>query len=87
MKLPDDGKRKKPSYSSPFPMPNRINGGFEKSRPPFFFAPTAHTAAQKEDAAMLRRMLFPPDLTRASRSKKARSIRRRGPAMSMNYTM
>ena len=36
---------------------------------------------------MLRRMLFLPDLTRASRSKKARSIRRRGSAMSMNYTM
>ena len=36
---------------------------------------------------MLRRILSPPDLTRASRSKKARSIRRRGSAMSMNYTM
>ena len=36
---------------------------------------------------MLRRMLFPPDLTRANRSKKARSSRRRGSAMSMNYTM
>ena len=36
---------------------------------------------------MLRRMLFPPDLTRASHSKKARSIRRTGSAMSMNYTM
>ena len=36
---------------------------------------------------MLRRMLFLPDLTRANRSKKARSSRRRGSAMSMNYTM
>ena len=36
---------------------------------------------------MLRRILSPPDLTRASRSKKACSIRRRGSAMSMNYTM
>lgn len=36
---------------------------------------------------MLRRMLSLPDLTRASRSKKACSIRRRGSAMSMNYTM
>ena len=36
---------------------------------------------------MLRQILSPPDLTRASRSKKARSIRRRGSAMSMNYTM
>ena len=36
---------------------------------------------------MLHRMLSPPDLTRASRSKKARSIRRTGLAMSMNYTM
>ena len=36
---------------------------------------------------MLRRILSPPDLTRASRLKKARSIRRRGSAMSMNYTM
>ena len=36
---------------------------------------------------MLRRMLFPPHLTRTSRSKKARSNRRRGSAMSMNYTM
>jgi len=36
---------------------------------------------------MLRRMLFPPGLTRASRSKKARSIRRTGSVMSMNYTM
>ena len=36
---------------------------------------------------MLRRMLSPPDLTRASRSKKARSSRRTGSAMSMNYTM
>ena len=36
---------------------------------------------------MLRRMLSPPDLTRASRSQKARSIRRTGSAMSMNYTM
>ena len=36
---------------------------------------------------MLRRMLFPPDLTRASRSKKARSSRQRGSATNMNYTM
>ena len=36
---------------------------------------------------MLRRMLSPPNLTRASRSKKARSICRTGSAMSMNYTM
>ena len=36
---------------------------------------------------MLRRMLFPPNLTRASRSKKARSIWWRGSTMSMNYTM
>ena len=36
---------------------------------------------------MLHRMLSPPDLTRASRSKKARSIRRTGLATSMNYTM
>lgn len=36
---------------------------------------------------MLRRILSPPDLTKVSRSKKARSIRRRGSAMSMNYTM
>lgn len=36
---------------------------------------------------MLRRILSPPDLTRASRSKKARFIRRTGSAMSMNYTM
>ena len=36
---------------------------------------------------MLRQMLFPPDMTRASRSKKARSIRRTDSAMSMNYTM
>ena len=36
---------------------------------------------------MLRRMLSPPNLTRASRSKKARSIRQTGSAMSMNYTM
>ena len=36
---------------------------------------------------MLRRMLFPPDLTRANRSKKAHFSRRRGSAMSMNYTM
>ena len=36
---------------------------------------------------MLRRMLSPSDLTRANRSKKARSIRRRGSSMSMNYTM
>lgn len=36
---------------------------------------------------MLRRILSPLDLTKASRSKKARSIRRTGPAMSMNYTM
>ena len=36
---------------------------------------------------MLRRMLSPPNLTRASRSKKARSIWRRGSAMSMNYTV
>ncbi len=36
---------------------------------------------------MLRRMLSPPDLTRASRSKKAHFSRRRGSAMSMNYTM
>ena len=36
---------------------------------------------------MLRRMLFPPDLTKANRSKKARSSRRRGSATNMNYTM
>ena len=36
---------------------------------------------------MMRRMLSPPDLTRASRSKKARSSWWRGSAMSMNYTM
>lgn len=36
---------------------------------------------------MLRRMLFPPDLTRDNRSKKARSSRRRGSATNMNYTM
>ena len=36
---------------------------------------------------MLRRILSPPDLTGASRSKKARSIRRRDSAMCMNYTM
>ena len=36
---------------------------------------------------MLRRILSPPDLTRASRSKKARPIRRTAPVMSMNYTM
>ena len=36
---------------------------------------------------MLHRMLSPPDLTRANRSKKARSSRRRGSAMSVNYTM
>ena len=36
---------------------------------------------------MLRRMLSPPDLTRANRSKKARSSRRRGSATNMNYTM
>ena len=36
---------------------------------------------------MLRRMLSPLDLTRANRSKKARSSRRRGSTMSMNYTM
>ena len=36
---------------------------------------------------MLCRMLFPPNLTRASYSKKARSSRRRGLAMSMNYIM
>ena len=36
---------------------------------------------------MLRRILSPSDLTRASRSKKARSIRRIGSAISMNYTM
>ena len=36
---------------------------------------------------MLRRILSPPDLTRASRSKKARSIWQRGSAMSMNYTV
>ena len=36
---------------------------------------------------MLRRMLFLPDLTRANRSKKARSSRRRGSATNMNYTM
>ena len=36
---------------------------------------------------MLRRMLFPPNLTRASRSKKAHFSPRRGSAMSMNYTM
>lgn len=36
---------------------------------------------------MLRRILSPPDLARASRSKKARSIRRTDSAMSMNYTM
>ena len=36
---------------------------------------------------MMRRMLSPPDLTRVSRSKKARSSRRRCSAMSMNYTM
>ena len=36
---------------------------------------------------MLRRMLSPPDLTRASHSKKARSIRRRGSATNTNYTM
>lgn len=36
---------------------------------------------------MLRRMLSPPDLTRVSRSKKARSSRRIDSAVSMNYTM
>lgn len=36
---------------------------------------------------MLRRILSPPDLTKASRSKKARSSRRRGSSMSMNYTV
>ena len=36
---------------------------------------------------MLRRMLSPPDLTRASHSKKARSIRWTGSTMSVNYTM
>ena len=36
---------------------------------------------------MLCRMLSPPDLTRASRSKKARPIQRTGSVMSMNYTM
>ena len=36
---------------------------------------------------MLRRILSPSDLTRASRSKKARSIWRRGSVMNMNYTM
>lgn len=36
---------------------------------------------------MMRRMLFLPDLTRANRSKKARSSRRRGSAANMNYTM
>ena len=36
---------------------------------------------------MLRRIISPPDLTRANRSKKARSNRRTGSAMSMNYTM
>ena len=36
---------------------------------------------------MLRRMLSPSDLTKVSRSKKARSIRRTGSAMSMNYIM
>ena len=36
---------------------------------------------------MLRRMLSPPDQTRANHSKKARTIRRTGSAMSMNYTM
>ena len=36
---------------------------------------------------MLRRMLFLPDLTRANRSKKARSSRRRGSATNINYTM
>ena len=36
---------------------------------------------------MLRRMLSPPNLTRANRSKKARSSRRRGSAMSVNYTV
>ena len=40
-----------------------------------------------QDAAMLRRILSPPDLTRASRSKKARSIWRRGSVMNMNYTV
>ena len=34
--LPDDGKRKKPSFSSPFPMPDYITAAFTKSRPPFF---------------------------------------------------
>ncbi len=36
---------------------------------------------------MMRRILSPPDLTRVSRSKKARSSRRRCSVMSMNYTM
>ena len=36
---------------------------------------------------MLRRMLILPDLTRANRSKKARSIWRRGSVMNMNYTV
>ena len=36
---------------------------------------------------MLRRMLSPPDLTKVSCSKKARSSRRRGSATNMNYTM
>ena len=36
---------------------------------------------------MLRRILSPPDLTRASRSKKARSIWMRGSVMNMNYTV
>ena len=36
---------------------------------------------------MLRRMLSPSDLTRISRSKKARSNWRRGSSINMNYTM
>lgn len=36
---------------------------------------------------MLRRMLSLPDLTSVSYSKKAHFSRRRGSAMSMNYTM
>ena len=36
---------------------------------------------------MMRRMLSPPDLISASYSKKAHFSRRRGSAMSMNYTM
>ena len=33
--LPDDGKRKKPSFSSPFPMPDYITAVLNTSRPPF----------------------------------------------------